>query len=757
MATILIRTIVLSFSRIANQAIVLLSPILLVRILSVEEYGRYQEFLVYAALISPFVTFSAGNSLAYLVPRYPKREQVWITQCIVFVLAFSAIALVAIHFLGDTIQAGTSYDFVAVLQLYILFSCNLDFLELYWLGKKRTDYVLYYSAARLLVRLAVVVTTAAVTRDAKSIVVSLVVMEAIRCLLVLWYAVAKRWLGPGSTRQTIKEQVTYFMPLGVGAVVEGLNRRAGMLFISTQLGAEALAFYVTGAFAMKVVNVLRGAIADVIFPEIVELRHANKRDSLPLWQRATVWYCILLFPTAVLLAYYADAFVTVLFTTEYADAVPVFAAFAFVLFVHSFDFHLPLRVQNQNRWFVRASILALVINLVLLIPLNQTFGLVGPAIAFVISRACFGLYLARKSSKVYEVSVVELVRWVDVGKVLIAAVICIPILFLGTVVTENLPLRGAVFGAAYGLAYLLALRIMRVWDPLATVRSLFLSLRRRWKRGGVVVSDLLIFRNEAGCDASICADLMCGGRVPDHRKIEYVNAASWSLVSVSNKSAPLAGSRIHSDGRWTLAFAGDLIEAQTPPFEQVCMALETKDFAPLRELEGIFAFVAFDAETNRVFAVSDRRGQKPLFYSRTPIGLQASSSPAVLTRLMDSPEFDERWLWENLFFNFPVDSTSFLKGVKRIPSASVLSSSSAEEDVSIVSYAAAFSRGSTLKEGREALEYALTVFSERVPRYFAEQSEIACALTAGWDARTVIALAPDPKTIRGLHLWGAGL
>jgi len=475
-SSLLARTVVLSVSRFASQAIVLISPLLLVRILPVEEYGQYREFLVYAGMIGAFVTFGVHSSLVYLIPRHPERERTWITQTALFTLASSTLAVIVIYLAGDLLRGNTSFDFVTALQLYILFFANLDFLECYWLSKKRTDNVLYYSLTHLVARMSVVVISAYLTEDAESIVLALVVLESIRFLLVLLYANWRHWFTLRLSRQSLNIQSAYFLPLGAGLVVEVMNRQGGALFISIVMGAEALAFFVIGAFATQIINILRGAIADVIFPEIVEMRHANPKDALPLWKKATVWYCILLFPTAGFLGFYSDAIVTVLFTSEYASAIPVFSVFAMLLLIECFDFALPLRVQNANRYFLFANITALGTNIGLLYPAYTMFGLLGPAVALIVSRLVFTAYLARQAKRIYKVDWAELVDWGLIARVGMAVLICLPILVVGTFLPFNYWLRILLFGAMYYFVYLILLRWFRVWDGWVPLKG---ALRAR--------------------------------------------------------------------------------------------------------------------------------------------------------------------------------------------------------------------------------------------------------------------------------------
>jgi O-antigen/teichoic acid export membrane protein len=427
--------------------------------------------MLYATLIGSIVKFGIPHSMAYFIPKHPERERVWVTQTALFILSTSSLAIITIYVVGDLIRANTSFDFVTALQLYILFFINLDFVEFYWLGKKRTDYVFYYSSGRLLARIVVVVVTAAVTESAHSIVLSLVVLEAFRCALVFFYAISRKWFTTKLTRVSIALQSSYFLPLGAGGAVQMLNDSVGMIFISAMIGVEALAFYVIGKFAIQIVNILRGAIADVIFPEIVELKHALIKDTLPLWQKATVWYCILIFPMAALFSYYADAVVTILFTSNYSAAIPVFAAFSMAMIIDCFDFHLPLRVQNANRFFVVGSIIAIVVNLVLLYPMYQRFGLIGPAVSFILSRLIFTIYLGNRMLRLYSTSLLAIVHWQDVGRVFGATIVCVPILIAGKHLVENLFIRGVLFGGLYLMVYVLLLRLLGVWDVFGLLRA----------------------------------------------------------------------------------------------------------------------------------------------------------------------------------------------------------------------------------------------------------------------------------------------
>ena len=75
MSGLLSRGAVLTASRLSNFAILMLGPLLLVRILDVDAFGQYQEFMIYAMLFITICGFGMDSSLTYFLPRYPNLER----------------------------------------------------------------------------------------------------------------------------------------------------------------------------------------------------------------------------------------------------------------------------------------------------------------------------------------------------------------------------------------------------------------------------------------------------------------------------------------------------------------------------------------------------------------------------------------------------------------------------------------------------------------------------------------------------------
>jgi len=270
------------------------------------------------------------------------------------------------------------------------------------------------------------------------------------------------------------------------------------------------------------------------------------------------------------------------------------------------------------------------------------------------------------------------------------------------------------------------------------------------------MSNLFVVPSQLLSGDTVVSDCMGISDLNRCYELDSAQSGEWTLTESHRKDAPLGGPRLFSDNRWTVVFAGDLIDYETVPFAHLISALEKNRWDFLANLSGIFAFVAYERKTRRLFAVSDRRSQKPLFFKEDTQGLQVSTDLSVFARLPGELEFDKRWLWELLYFNFPVDSTTFLRDVKRCPPSSILSYDGRSGRVTLKSYAEIFKPRDPLLRGREALELATNVFSERVARHYDGASSAACALTDGWDGRTMLALAPTEKDVTAYTYGGSG-
>jgi O-antigen/teichoic acid export membrane protein len=463
---------IIAMARFANQALVIVSPIILVRLLSVAEFGQYREFLLYVGLLTSIAAFGINSSLLYFVPAY--RESAWrYVRQAVTLTAFNSITggaiLIALNALLDGALVG---DLAVQVALYVVLFTNVDFWEFLWLAKRRPGAWFAYTSGRLVARMTVVITAAALTGDVDTIIWSLIALEAARLAfsIVGW---RRRVAGPEeSTRASWREQLRYCAPFGASMILVTLNKSLGGLFITKLMGPVALAHYAIGTYVQPVIGILRNSLSDVLLPEMAARRVVTDHDPLALWRRTTVVAAILLLPAGLVLATFAEPLVVTLFSEQYLESVPVFQLFLLILLRECFDFGVPLRALNQTGPIMHSNLLATGLNAALLVVLLPRLGLVGAVGAYVVARFVEGLYLGWRTKRFYGIGMRELASWGDLARVVAALVPAAAALLIPRW-TELLGLLGVpLAAAAFAVTFVAALLVLRLPEAVRAVRRI---------------------------------------------------------------------------------------------------------------------------------------------------------------------------------------------------------------------------------------------------------------------------------------------
>jgi len=462
------RTAILTLSRIANYGLMLISPVFLVRLLSVADFGRYREFLLYGSILQAFAQFSINDSLLYCVPANPTSP--WRVARQTAVLTFCSSSLVALVLVAlDTATDGAIvHGYLWPLVAYVLVSVNLDFWEHFWLASNRAQAVFVYSGARLGVRVVVVVVTAALTHDFHAVIWALVALEALRLVAAgIYMLAADRSRSEPPLHEPWRDQMRYCLPSGAASLLASLNRNVSNVIVARLLGAVALAQYAIGRFGEPVVTTLRNSISASILPEMVRKdRGTSGGTALELWQKATVINAIMLFPVIALVTRYAQPLVTMLFGSSYTTAALIMQIYMLVVVRECFDFAPALRAVNRTRCLVEsnvAGLLACAASMFLLIPYA---GLPGAMCAFVIASYVDATWLAWRTLSAYKVSVRQLLPWRSIAKTALAAAMA-SVLIVSSVWTEVFGRAGiAIAGVVYLVAFALLLQMMRIPEAM---------------------------------------------------------------------------------------------------------------------------------------------------------------------------------------------------------------------------------------------------------------------------------------------------
>lgn len=470
------RAAILTLSRLTNYGLMLISPVVLVRLLTVSQFGAYREFLLYVSVLQSIAVFSINDSLLYCIPANPLSRWRTVRQTAVLIGCSSLITVVGLALL-DRASGGRIVGALLVpVCLYTWLSSNLDFWDFYWVATDRPALIFVYTSCRLAARVTVAIVAAALTHEVRAIIWALIALEGLR---VFGAAVMMVAADRGATEPPLadpwREQLRYCVPSGLASTLQMLNRNLSSLVVAKALGAVAFAQYSIGRFGEPVVTTLRNSVSSVVLPEMVRRERDSREEPLALWKRATVVNTILLFPAVVIVERFAGPLVETVFGRSYAPAALVLQIYMLVVVRECFDFAPALRALNRTRPLVTSNIASTVacgIMLAILIPLG---GVAGAMAAVVVGVAVEAVWLGRSAMRHFGVGIGELIPWGSILRVAVAAAVAAAVL----ATSAWLQLFGAA-GIALGSIAYLAVFVLLLLALRVPEAHLLLSWARRF-------------------------------------------------------------------------------------------------------------------------------------------------------------------------------------------------------------------------------------------------------------------------------------
>lgn len=468
----------LLFAKTAAYAASLALPLLVVRKLSVLDYGLYkQTFLVVNSAVQ-LLPLGFTMSAYYFLPREPERRGQIVFNILLYCLAMGGAAWLALALrpslltliFGQAALEAYAPLIGLVIALWIFGAC-LEIISVAQQDMKlSTVFILGGSLSRTLILIAMTLAFGTVG----SLIWGAAIHGALQTAVLLVYL---EWRFPKFWRQfdrgMLGTQLSYALPLGVAGMLYTLQTDAHNYFVSHQLGPVVFAAYAVGCFDLQFTSILGEAVNSVLIPAVsLYEKQGESQRIIQLVGNAQRKLAAVFFPTAALLMVVAPEFISFLFTPRYLSAVPIFRINLILLPFNAFTLDALIRSYAQLRFLVvRVRVILFVLLCVALWRGIALYGAVGAISAVVVfsllERGIIGTVAGRAAG----VSRKDASLLKDVAKIAAAAGAAAVVtgLLKGWLPAWKpfpvLALCGAVYGSVYaGAAFALRIATPDEWD-----------------------------------------------------------------------------------------------------------------------------------------------------------------------------------------------------------------------------------------------------------------------------------------------------
>ncbi len=397
-------------ANLIKYAVAFIMPMVLVRMLTQNDYGSYQQMILISTAATGVMTLGLPMSIYYFYHHVEAQRVPALIVQTTILLAISGLAASLVVILGaDHFAASLNNpSMVHLLQIYavsIVFMIGSEHSLHFMIAQNRYGLAVVFEIAETVIRVLTLLAPLWMGYGFTGLIVGIVIYSVLRFTVRNAYLFGRSGLDFNGWKQHTfpKKQLDYSIPMALvslSALIGGTFNRA---ILAATFTPAQYAIYAVGALEIPLDVIFQASVANVLRASLPPLvRDGNLEEVARILREAVRKLSIIVLPSFIFLLGHSSEFIRLLFTSSYDESVYVFRIYLWLLPLHMLALSPIPHVFGKpklNFYIVLAMTAVLV---VLGYVLLKTIGFYGPALAFAISQ-----YL---QSAVYFVVVIKLTK-----------------------------------------------------------------------------------------------------------------------------------------------------------------------------------------------------------------------------------------------------------------------------------------------------------------------------------------------------------
>jgi O-antigen/teichoic acid export membrane protein len=480
-------------ARTIGFALTFVVPLLIVRVLSQNDFGLYKQVFLLIGTATPLISLGFHMNVFYFLPRQPEKGGKIVMNILFvnFVCGLAAFFVLWLFpgILGRLFDSTGLVPYGALIGALLLAWISGFFLELVATANQDVAYSSAFIVLSQFTKAILMATAALAFKTLAAVLYAALAQSLFQNVVLLWY-LQKRFSGFWRLPDwaLMREQIHYAVPLGVASLAVMLQNDLHMYFVANRFSPAEYAIYAVGCLQLPLIGLLRDSVNSVVLPRVTFLQQqpGGGRQIAMLLASAMRKLSAVYWPIIGYLLVAGYEFLILLFTPRYAASWPVFVVNLFLIPVTMLMTDPVMRAYKEHMPFLLKVRFACTALLVVAIHFGIVlFGMPGALAATATIMLLERLVLTRRMVGVLGVSRRDLGLLADVGKLAIAAAIAaIATAAFRSVLPKAHPIvilaaTGVVYCAIYAASVLL-LKIPQP-DEIALVRGGILKVRSTLK------------------------------------------------------------------------------------------------------------------------------------------------------------------------------------------------------------------------------------------------------------------------------------
>lgn len=408
-------------------------PLLLVRLLSKNDYGLYAQFNTILSFCTVLFSFGLSSELYYSYPTANnEKKRILVFQSLMMLLICGLFATIILnvpivknHIINDNFLERSYIYLVAVIGISIP---EILITSLYVVNHDNKTSAMFLPLM-MIIRVTLILLFYSISPSIDSVFFAILISSLIKFVYVIAYAGKLiRNNAPGKLIDSIilKDQIRYTIPLGLASSLRVFVQQVDRLVLMSFVSPAAYAIYSIAFYGVPGLNQVYQSISQVYIPRMSTAWHNNNIDNLIALYHSmvskTLSYTI---PIILIILLFADPIIPYVFSNKYIDSVPYFRIYLLTFIVSSIGCGNILRATGETKKSLKAYVVTSVIILPLTYFLIRYFNLKGAIIAATLSAIFPKILLSIYDARAINRNVLSLFPWRNIIILTIISFICL--------------------------------------------------------------------------------------------------------------------------------------------------------------------------------------------------------------------------------------------------------------------------------------------------------------------------------------------
>ena len=384
-------SILLSFVQCLTIMTSIVQTMILSRELTELEYGTYSQGLLVANFLVPFLLVGLSNAITYFSGQREINVHQYINTIVTIILILGLTGAAGIFvFKGFIIGYFGNDALEGVLPFVAFLPLLLNLITVYqtlFIAEDMAVSVAIRNAIVAVVQIGIILAGVFLFQDIRAIFILLIVMDVLQIVIFATVFSKRRYtVRIGRIDREITRNIfKYSVPLAFSTAIGTLSIYMDKLLIGNLMSVEDFALYTNMAKELPF-SFIVSSFTTVITPVFIRLHATGEDDQLKrYWAKyLELGICITWVLCGTAIACSKDLLLF-LYSEKYASGIRVFVVYLLVEMCRFSYFGIILSSFGKTKIILYSSIIALVSNFILNIILFRLLGMVGPAIASLLS------------------------------------------------------------------------------------------------------------------------------------------------------------------------------------------------------------------------------------------------------------------------------------------------------------------------------------------------------------------------------------